>query len=64
MTNLRIDKEGRYEPASAVELELRQFNRLRELSDPPLTSRDIAHRMGWTQLYTRKMLNTYKDKRK
>ena len=63
MTNLRIDREGRYEPSTQVELDLKQFNKLRAL-DPPLTSTDLAHRMGWSRQYTRKMLNTYKDKRK
>jgi hypothetical protein len=62
MTNIRLDKEGRYEPSSAVQLDLKQFERLREI-DPPLTCAQIAHRMAWTKLQTRKLLRKYKDHR-
>ncbi len=46
----------------AVISELRQFHRLVEL-DPPISSREIAHRMAWSRRNTRWMLTKIGDRR-
>lgn len=47
----------------AAIMEMKQFEKLRQL-EPPLSSREIAHRMAWSQKQTRSMLNKVGDKRK
>lgn len=63
MSKDTIDREGRYTPSAQAALDLAQFRKLLE-ADPPLTSRQIAHRMAMSQRETRNLLNTFGDKRK
>lgn len=63
MTNVQIDKEGRYTDSSFISLELRQFSKLLKVS-PPLSCEEIAQRMAWSKRETRKLLTRFGDKRK
>lgn len=62
MTNTEIDNEGRYVPSAAIMLDLRQFDRLREVN-PPLDAAEIAHRMVWPIADVIWLLRKFRDPR-